>query len=1341
MKKAVHVTLTFLTLWMTRCDVTSVSVWHRELSSVKGVCDAQCEALCQEQADIVEKCEDLCRPSTRRQWIINCTDGGDCSGAGYCSVLKNISQGGYLPPKPDVMILRDPVTRHIMLHWTLDNTTQHRIIYIVQWDLALHPETLFNVPPLPSQNPQELKRISWYTQGWTISDTYLVNEVTDVCVRPMFRVAAVSRFGSRWFTDPIKTPAIAPVQVRNITHSPFVYDANTEEIKFVLYWHEPQGWNNSEIIMYSWTENLDQPCSDSGQSVPVYFDSQTSTHPSNNLHVRIPKGGMGCKFKFQVRAFSRCTPNAVGPYSSININIDCNNVIGFSCPKPPIYNPPGNVEKITMTVMPIQRGYRVLMGWRPPTDKGSIGQIDQYHLRWGKLNLSTYDSLMGLGTLYNTSTKIVPGNHTWAEFELANSSQNAADTYGVQIIATAPGHSLVGSWLTPVTSVSPGPIGDDDAPPAMTKQIPIQKEHATVLKDDDGVVIVLVPKARGAKVYVTMPEERSHANIRGFSLQWGGVDNSTDKPVLVNTNTTFIAKNATSLVLDHLIANRRYGVQVIPLYNTSKEYGLGNLSNIDLEPEEEPEPDVHIFTMPLIPDPDRSGGNKSVLVAVSVSVSVVAAIVVLLAVVGLIVYKKRRKRLSHLQQRYGQDSDNAYSFYHDLGGRTRAEISSLTSPSVVADRWELPHSCLKLGQVLGSGAFGLVLKGKVTYTMLHHRGAQLPRTDGQDRMHATVAVKMLQEDVDGRYYRDFIKEINLMKRIGYHANVVSMLGCCTLRQPICLVVEHMANGDLLHYLKKIRHSLRVQEDETGHYENREVEHITPLNLLSFARQIARGMEFLSGKSFVHRDLAARNILVDDNKVLKIGDFGLTRFIYDDKIYINRHGGKLPVKWMSVEAIFDLTFSTASDVWSFGIVLFEIVTLGGTPYPGVANRELLSKLQAGYRMERPDTCSIETYQLMRDCWKSDPKKRPSFTEIGERIDTMIGECSGQEYLDLQLDESQGYYQVQNSDEEESDCELRMDVHDAPDVGNEVQEEDGDEMTAENREQETDGTPTAEVKKLDEEIDQDHHDREGNERIWATSSPVMCDRLRVAVSRQEDEEFVTIPKFITEFGSFKSERSRKGSRKDERKIPAKLQLMEKLPEACRREDRESDSSLSPLSDEVFSDGLYTEPYSYLQTPSHDCLADRDTSPTSSEISDNVFNTDSNEMSQQCHHRYERTTSEISTTSIDSGFPQSPLQTDFPGYSPKRGFSLGYSSSRLNSLELYRNRLDSLGYARSKVDFGYCPRYKQKYNKNASRSPQLVSPLGRLRRLTRHTSMSSGGCLSSVADHDEDLHTSSL
>merc|ERR1719239_1332349 len=143
----------------------------------------------------------------------------------------------------------------------------------------------------------------------------------------------------------------------------------------------------------------------------------------------------------------------------------------------------------------------------------------------------------------------------------------------------------------------------------------------------------------------------------------------------------------------------------------------------------------------------------------------------------------------------------------------------------------------------------------------------------------------------------------------------------------------MEHGDLLTYLKRLRQTQFQEQPRPRDYINNG--ELKPNDLLQFAHQITLGMIFLSDKGLVHRDLAARNVLVGTDKMCKIGDFGLARYTYDDLVYVNRRGGRLPVKWMAVEAIFDLSFSVASDVWSFGIVLFEIATLGGTPYPTVA----------------------------------------------------------------------------------------------------------------------------------------------------------------------------------------------------------------------------------------------------------------------------------------------------------------------------------------------------------------------------------------------------------------------
>ncbi|XP_051835351.1 tyrosine-protein kinase HCK isoform X1 [Antechinus flavipes] len=269
----------------------------------------------------------------------------------------------------------------------------------------------------------------------------------------------------------------------------------------------------------------------------------------------------------------------------------------------------------------------------------------------------------------------------------------------------------------------------------------------------------------------------------------------------------------------------------------------------------------------------------------------------------------------------------------------------LTMPCVVPkpqkpwekDAWEIPRESLRLEKKLGAGQFGEVWMA--TYNK-----------------HTKVAVKTMKPG--SMSVEAFLAEANLMKSL-QHDKLVKLHAVVTKEEPIYIITEFMAKGSLLDFLKT----------DEGRKQ--------PLpKLIDFSAQIAEGMAFIELKNYIHRDLRAANILVSSALVCKIADFGLARLI-EDNLYNAREGAKFPIKWTAPEAINFGSFTIKSDVWSFGILLMEIVTYGRIPYPGMSNPEVIRSLDRGYRMPRTENCPEELYSIMTRCWMNKPEDRPTF----------------------------------------------------------------------------------------------------------------------------------------------------------------------------------------------------------------------------------------------------------------------------------------------------------------------------------------------------------------------------
>jgi fyn-related kinase len=270
------------------------------------------------------------------------------------------------------------------------------------------------------------------------------------------------------------------------------------------------------------------------------------------------------------------------------------------------------------------------------------------------------------------------------------------------------------------------------------------------------------------------------------------------------------------------------------------------------------------------------------------------------------------------------------------------------------DQWEIERTSLKFVRKLGHGQFGEVWEGMWNNT-------------------TPVAIKTLKPGTMDP--KDFLAEAQIMKKLR-HPKLIQLYAVCTVEEPIYIITELMRNGSLLEHLQGKGKGLKLQQ------------------LIDMAAQIAAGMAYLESQNYIHRDLAARNVLVADNNVVKIADFGLARLIKEDE-YEARVGARFPIKWTAPEAANYNKFSIKSDVWSFGILLTELVTYGRIPYPGMTNAEVLHQVEHGYRMPSPPGCPAPLYDIMLECWNRDPMKRPTFETLQWKLEDFFT-MEGSEY---------------------------------------------------------------------------------------------------------------------------------------------------------------------------------------------------------------------------------------------------------------------------------------------------------------------------------------------------------
>ncbi|XP_075997193.1 ephrin type-A receptor 2a [Genypterus blacodes] len=336
-----------------------------------------------------------------------------------------------------------------------------------------------------------------------------------------------------------------------------------------------------------------------------------------------------------------------------------------------------------------------------------------------------------------------------------------------------------------------------------------------------------------------------------------------------------------------------------------------------------------------------------------VMVAVVGVAVILLIVVGVLLLRKRRLN----SRRRGGPEDPYFSSDQLKPLKTYVDPHMYEDPNIAIMKFatEISPSAVTKQKVIGVGEFGEVFRGVM-------------KTPG--RGETAVAIKTLKPGYSEKQRQDFLGEASIMGQFS-HPNIIRLEGVVTKFKHAMIVTEYMENGALDTYL-------RGRDGEIPSYQ-----------LVGMLRGIAAGMKYLSDMSYVHRDLAARNVLVNSNLECKVSDFGLSRVLEDDaEGTYTTSGGKIPIRWTAPEAIAYRKFTSGSDAWSFGIVMWEVMAFGERPYWDMSNHEVMKAINEAFRLPAPMDCPSAIYQLMFQCWQHDRSKRPRFSDILNILDKLL-----------------------------------------------------------------------------------------------------------------------------------------------------------------------------------------------------------------------------------------------------------------------------------------------------------------------------------------------------------------